>query len=667
MAGHPLVGLACAFVVEARHWLPGLRWDFDEPALLRAWYLTVALILFGAVTVWIDGPSSRRIYAVFTWMPVLLLPVQFVQSYGSRPTIPLYIFTLAARSRIERERELGRLVESREISFGYVTLTALLLGAALGRNASEMIFVPCTVALGAWALRGIRGERTAALPWIASVLAVSMLGFGSQFALRHFYDWLAGGVGGFGRQSASIDFRQSQIRLGGLREEKNSPGIFWRLRDIDGPPPELLRTASFNYYRAGFWMLRSRTNSATFEPFGPIVTGPDGAIYQVAGDYAVQDPAPPTLPSFNLRGRVENKSLLPMPSGLRSLRDPQADWLEYNSLGTLRIFPRHALLDTRVTWKDSRDLDSPPWSDGVIAPDLRIPPDEAPAIHATARQLGLENGSLSEKITALRAFFLRYFRYSRYIDTPDRRNRNDSGAIGRFLTGHRTGHCEYFATATTLLLRDAGVPARYAVGFAVVENDPNRHESIIRGTHAHAWCRAWDADANQWIDVDLTPPDWTSLDTRTSPAWTRRLLDRIQTMREDLLAWHYRHTAGKPLTIVVSAIVALLGAYIAGRLAKSRRPNHAATRDDRPPLPPLPAPLRHLVRAAQRSIGPRPPGLPLGPWLARLNQHLGPDPALDELIRLHAQIRFDPATPPPEATPRLATLAHSLTTKLRSR
>ena len=36
----------------------------------------------------------------------------------------------------------------------------------------------------------------------------------------------------------------------------------------------------------------------------------------------------------------------------------------------------------------------------------------------------------------------------------------------RFLCEHRTGHCEYFATATTLLLRAAKIPARYAVGYA---------------------------------------------------------------------------------------------------------------------------------------------------------------------------------------------------------
>ncbi|MBT8330725.1 MAG: transglutaminase-like domain-containing protein, partial [Deltaproteobacteria bacterium] len=39
--------------------------------------------------------------------------------------------------------------------------------------------------------------------------------------------------------------------------------------------------------------------------------------------------------------------------------------------------------------------------------------------------------------------------------------------IENFLTRSRSGHCEYFATATVLLLRQAGIPARYARGYSV--------------------------------------------------------------------------------------------------------------------------------------------------------------------------------------------------------
>ncbi|MCH1922190.1 transglutaminase-like domain-containing protein, partial [Shewanella sp. A3A] len=80
--------------------------------------------------------------------------------------------------------------------------------------------------------------------------------------------------------------------------------------------------------------------------------------------------------------------------------------------------------------------------------------------------------------------------------------------IGKFLTDTRAGHCEFFATSAALMLRDVGVPTRYVTGFVAAEIDPKTKQALLRGTHAHAWCRAWDAELERWVDVDVTPPDW---------------------------------------------------------------------------------------------------------------------------------------------------------------
>jgi hypothetical protein len=74
----------------------------------------------------------------------------------------------------------------------------------------------------------------------------------------------------------------------------------------------------------------------------------------------------------------------------------------------------------------------------------------------------------------------------------------------RFLRQTRSGHCEYFATATALLLRAAGVPTRYAVGYSVGEQRGKRW--IARGRDAHAWCLAH--VEGRWEEVDTTPGSW---------------------------------------------------------------------------------------------------------------------------------------------------------------
>jgi protein-glutamine gamma-glutamyltransferase len=81
---------------------------------------------------------------------------------------------------------------------------------------------------------------------------------------------------------------------------------------------------------------------------------------------------------------------------------------------------------------------------------------------------------------------------------------------------NRSGHCEYFASATTLLLRGAGIPARYAVGYSVSEFSPLEQQYIVRSRHAHAWTMAY--LNGTWQSLDTTPPDWTAQeDTGASP------------------------------------------------------------------------------------------------------------------------------------------------------
>jgi transglutaminase-like putative cysteine protease len=87
-----------------------------------------------------------------------------------------------------------------------------------------------------------------------------------------------------------------------------------------------------------------------------------------------------------------------------------------------------------------------------------------------------------------------------------------------FLHRSKSGHCEYFATATVLLLRAGGIPARYATGFAVNEKSELENAYIVRTRHAHAWARAW--VNGTWINIDTTPPSWLSIEAEDSSVWS---------------------------------------------------------------------------------------------------------------------------------------------------
>jgi hypothetical protein len=73
-----------------------------------------------------------------------------------------------------------------------------------------------------------------------------------------------------------------------------------------------------------------------------------------------------------------------------------------------------------------------------------------------------------------------------------------------FLFHEEAGHCEYFASAAAVLLRQAGVPTRYINGFLGGEwNDLGGHVTI-RDNRAHSWIEAYVGESG-WIRVDATP------------------------------------------------------------------------------------------------------------------------------------------------------------------
>jgi hypothetical protein len=116
-------------------------------------------------------------------------------------------------------------------------------------------------------------------------------------------------------------------------------------------------------------------------------------------------------------------------------------------------------------------------------------------------------------------FFAEKFQYATYLTTSHTATSNET-ALARFLLHTRSGHCEYFATATALLLRHAGVPTRYAVGYSVQEGSGKKF--IVRERHAHAWTLVW--DGKSWIDFDTTPSSWNAAEAQHA-SWLQPIKD----------------------------------------------------------------------------------------------------------------------------------------------
>ena len=73
-----------------------------------------------------------------------------------------------------------------------------------------------------------------------------------------------------------------------------------------------------------------------------------------------------------------------------------------------------------------------------------------------------------------------------------------------FLESSETGYCVHFATAATVLLRAAGIPARYVTGFRCEAT--SGQPLVVTTEEAHAWAEYYDADQGDWQILEATAP-----------------------------------------------------------------------------------------------------------------------------------------------------------------
>jgi transglutaminase-like putative cysteine protease len=77
--------------------------------------------------------------------------------------------------------------------------------------------------------------------------------------------------------------------------------------------------------------------------------------------------------------------------------------------------------------------------------------------------------------------------------------------LADFLFNVRAGHCEYFATAMTIMLRTQHIPARVVNGFLSGEFNEAAGAYTVRESDAHSWVEVYFPESNTWVTFDPTP------------------------------------------------------------------------------------------------------------------------------------------------------------------
>ena len=473
--GQLVLGIVLAAAYEtARAAGLGTRPAAPERRVVQACAAAVVALLVYAL---IAQSPPQSLYTWLRWQPVLLLPLAVLARYHDIDTTHAY--------------------------------AAIVLAAAgMGNGAAPWLYAGYAVIVG-WALLARPERRHLAH---AAVMVVAAAAFGHAI---HTGLWLLQGqVEELGTElflellSGKPDAFRERTRIGEMGRIKLSDRIVMRV-GVEPPRPGsiLLRESAFDVYRNGEW------RSARPKPR----TAPR------AGDRWTLSEGPATHRLTVRRSFAGGEGLLPLPPGTRSIDPLAAESVEVFASGATRVRGAPRFVAFAVAYDPAAERDFP--DRGL---DLYVPENLANVLERTIAENGLRQPTARAKVEAVSAFFGRNFAYS--LDLGDRRR-----TLADFLLTERKGHCEYFATATVLLLRSLGVPARYAAGYSVQEYSELERAFVVRNRHAHAWVTAF-VDG-RWIEVDTTPAAWAAFEAEETRGFFGPVLDFFSWMTERVVRW----------------------------------------------------------------------------------------------------------------------------------
>ncbi|HEY7840376.1 MAG TPA: transglutaminase domain-containing protein [Gammaproteobacteria bacterium] len=609
--------LAMGAALESARWVRW-RWPVSDREFNHLSDLS-SVVLIVVVLYIFSTEGSKGIFLILAVLPFTLYPLVVVQVFSERARMKLSALFVSLR-RLDPATSPEAAVEI-DITLPYFILC--LVSASSGNRSPELSFL-LTAGLFGIMLWSIRPRRYHAVTCGLLILASIGLGFAGQIGLVRLQHAV----------EASVlevmdrfmwryrDPHHASTAIGMIGRLKQSDRIELRVRtDQRLRKPLLLRQASYDSYRYGVW-------SARRQIFTTVDSESSGKAWALRKDLAGERHADITT------YMMQEAGVIPLPHGATRIVDTAATGIARNPYGAVSMDAHEGWIDFSVSYDETdAAADSAPTDD-----DLRVNERYAPDFDRLVQSLALADLEPAAVVAAIRAFFADGFTYS----LTQRQRWPRERYLADFLFVSRAGHCEYFATSTVLLLRAAGVPARYAVGYAVDEFSPLEGQYIARARHAHSWALAW-LDG-RWVAVDTTPAVWAPLESQQASTF-EPLFDLWAWVRFRFARWQSKDVpeegaaANRDLLWLLIPLVGLLAWRLAGkqRLARAGPRRGPAG----PVYPGVDSALYQLVKELEQRGHVRQPGETLAAWLPRCTA-AGADSPVGAALALHYRYRFDP-------------------------
>ena len=661
LSGFLVVGALMGLLLEAARFTR-FRWDLDDADFSRIMgfctVLNLALIAYvfannqliglknpegGAPATDVANAAGLTATRFFCWLPMTTFAFILAQAFNVRESAPLTGISLVLRWRRRRGDEA---FAGRYLNVSYPYLIICLFAAGIHPNPGTQTYFWGLGALLIWTLWSIRPQRFGWRMWLlalAVVLAISLAELAAirlvQRAVQNFNVQLMAKF--FSNRTDPLQTMTSMGRIGKL---KLSARIVIRLEPAKvGRAPEYLREASYRNYQPfkSTWYA-----GGGVKDFDYLQAEPDNSTWVLV-------PNKRNLESVNIacylngwsREQEAPEGLLPLPSGCSVLEKIPGGIviLRKNQNGSI-LASGLGLLVFDAQFGPGNTLDSAPDFGSTNRLDFAVPTNELPALKQVIAELKIpSNASEDQKKRTVAKFFYDQFTYSTW-QGEDKRADHQATPLTKFLTTSRSGHCEYFATATVLLLRELGIPARYAVGYYV--HEPSGSGYVVRERDAHAWCLAWNNATKCWEDFDTTPPSWVDVE-RARTRSTEWLADLTSWVRFQIakFRWGQANLQQYILWSLVPVMLVLLYYIIFRRRGKLWVKSPLGAKEKPANWPGLDSEFYQLERKLSTLGVPRLKGEPLSEWLERALAEpalTGQREPLRALLKLHYRHRFDP-------------------------
>jgi transglutaminase-like putative cysteine protease len=565
--------------------------------LPQAPHLPVWIALFGMTLVvmrmWFATRDARRPDApptrIPSWALVLfaIVAAWFVRvSFGGHlagrdPSVAFLFILLGIKFLEARSRRDGTLLvclamfmlitpflaDQSAVAALAVLPAMLLLGATLEALARDHTATPAKSALGRSLLLLLQGIPLAAVLFVL-------------------FPRLSAPLWGLPQDYAAQSGLSDTMAPGMISELSLSDAVAFRV-DFDGPPPP----PALRYWR------------------GPVLTRFDGRVWSALstrGEGRFASGAPDIRYTVTLEPSFKPWLFaLELPSGPPEL----AGNLDDTPPGRTAILTSDQQLITRgaiaqVTRYIQRSelVNHFPATSDLDVRLARIPPPGNPRSKALAREMRERYPDDRAYAAAILTMF--HDENFVYTLTPPLLPKDP---VDMFLFDERRGFCEHFASAFTVLLRDAGIPARVVTGYQGGEMNPRGGYMIVRQSDAHAWTEAY--IDGEWRRYDPTAavapnriergiggslpagepvPRFARLDggwlnniqltlDAMNHAWSRNVVGFNQARQREL--WQDLHlTAGNAPWVVggIAAAIGLWGALVLAWMAWQRQSGERA-------------------------------------------------------------------------------------------